>query len=555
MSRPKLFTRLTYLLLILTFMCSVASVAIPGEKKVNAAPSVVWVDNDAPAGWYADPTHFNKIQSGITAVSIPGTVYVSSGTYQENITMKDKVQVLGAGAAVTIIDGGKADSVVKASNVEATTKLDSFTITNGEAYLGGGINLSHSSLSINDCIFSNNSASGSGGGIYNSHSSPTITDCIFEGNTAGFPSSVGYGGGMYNRESSFPIVTNCIFSNNSARHYGGAIQNSMSSPTLRDCIFNGNSAGDSGITAYGGGVHNIWSSPTILNCIFINNSATQHGGGLCNVDHSSPTVTNCVFWGNSATYYGGGIFSDCYTSLPTITNCILANNTVSYSSGGGGLHSWNGSPLADYNNLWSNSPNNYGGDAIAGIHDISQDPMFTDPLVQDFHLISGSPCIDAGTNAGTPTEDKDGEPRPIDGNWDGTATTDMGAYEYMPVLPVDFYATQTIGPTPLEIQFINQTPADFSSWSWDFGDGDTSNQQNPTHIYNRPGPFTVNLTINSISGRGTETKVDYIHPYTQGVGGKAYPLNKLAILAPWIASSIAFIASSFIVFRRYSSQD
>jgi len=207
----------------------------------------------------------------------------------------------------------------------------------------------------------------------------------------------------------------------------------------------------------------------------------------------------------------------------------------------------------DYNDFWDNSPDNY-GDCLAGSNDISQDPMFANPSAQDFHLISGSPCIDAGTNDGTPAEDKDGNHRSIDGDWDGTATADMGAYEYIPVLPVEFSATPTTGPTPLEVHFTDQTPGGFSSWSWDFGDGSTSSEQNPTHIYSLPGSFTVSLTISSISGGGIETKVDYIHPYTQGVGGEAYPVSRLAILAPWIALGMAFIAGSFMILRRRNSQ-
>jgi len=41
----------------------------------------------------------------------------------------------------------------------------------------------------------------------------------------------------------------------------------------------------------------------------------------------------------------------------------------------------------------------------------------------------GHPTIDSGTNDGAPNVDKDGESRPKDGNGDGVATTDMGAYE------------------------------------------------------------------------------------------------------------------------------
>jgi PKD repeat protein len=87
-----------------------------------------------------------------------------------------------------------------------------------------------------------------------------------------------------------------------------------------------------------------------------------------------------------------------------------------------------------------------------------------------------------------------------------------------------------MGFTPLEVQFTDETPGEFNAWSWDFGDGGTSDLQNPVHTYEVPGPFTVSLTANGPSGRAVATKVDYIHPYTQGVGGEAYPVNWTTIL-------------------------
>jgi hypothetical protein len=94
----------------------------------------------------------------------------------------------------------------------------------------------------------------------------------------------------------------------------------------------------------------------------------------------------------------------------------------------------------------------------------------------------------------------------------------------------EFSATPTMGFTPLEVQFTDETPGEFNAWSWDFGDGGTSDLQNPVHTYEVPGPFTVSLTANGPSGRAVATKVDYIHPYTQGVGGEAYPVNWTTIL-------------------------
>ena len=119
----------------------------------------------------------------------------------------------------------------------------------------------------------------------------------------------------------------------------------------------------------------------------------------------------------------------------------------------------------------------------------------------------------------------------------------------------EFSAVPTTGQTPLEVQFTDETPGDFDTWSWDFGDGDTSNEQNPIHVYTNPGPFTVSLTVSGPYESGTETKVDYIHPYTTGVGGEAYPVNKAGIMLPWIALSMAIIAGSFMALRRRRSQN
>ncbi len=66
---------------------------------------------------------------------------------------------------------------------------------------------------------------------------------------------------------------------------------------------------------------------------------------------------------------------------------------------------------------------------------------------------------------------------------------------------------------------VNETPVSFTdmslratSWYWEFGDGFTSTEQNPTHVYPSTGTYTVSLTItNSTSGlTSTATKTDYI---------------------------------------------
>jgi hypothetical protein len=76
-----------------------------------------------------------------------------------------------------------------------------------------------------------------------------------------------------------------------------------------------------------------------------------------------------------------------------------------------------------------NGNTNLGVDAIQG--NISADPLFADEASRDYHLLSASPCIDAGLNLRRIVTDLDGVSRPLDGNVDGHSQTDMGAYEFV----------------------------------------------------------------------------------------------------------------------------
>ena len=69
----------------------------------------------------------------------------------------------------------------------------------------------------------------------------------------------------------------------------------------------------------------------------------------------------------------------------------------------------------------------------SGLGNITNAPLFVDYAAGDYRLRPDSPCIDAGTNlTGLISTDILGLPRPMDGNGDGLARFDMGAYEFNP---------------------------------------------------------------------------------------------------------------------------
>ena len=73
-------------------------------------------------------------------------------------------------------------------------------------------------------------------------------------------------------------------------------------------------------------------------------------------------------------------------------------------------------------------------------------------------------------------------------------------------LQADFLANPTYGKAPLKVQFTDCSKGAVTEWRWDFGDGGTSREQNPSHTYVRGGKYTVTLKVSSPTA-GTDTKV------------------------------------------------
>ena len=72
---------------------------------------------------------------------------------------------------------------------------------------------------------------------------------------------------------------------------------------------------------------------------------------------------------------------------------------------------------------------------------------------------------------------------------------------------VDFSATPTQGLPPFSVQFTDHSSGSPTNWTWDFGDGTSSHEQHPAHVYTETGNYDVTLTAGTLYRSGTLTKV------------------------------------------------
>ena len=217
---------------------------------------------------------------------------------------------------------------------------------------------------------------------------------VMGGNTDGDDPFVS-GGGMYNISNS-PMIRNCIFKENNAKHGGGLGNASSSSPQFVNCLIVNNTAAFSG----GGIINSSASGPVFINCTLAGNSASA-GGGILNSDNSDPVFDNCIIWGNRATG-NGNPGNQLYIDQGAVTL-----NYSCYSDTTGDVYLTNGGTL------------------IAGNNNITVSPLFIYAANGDFRIFGDSPCVNTGDNGfNTESMDVRGETRIRDG------IIDRGAYEW-----------------------------------------------------------------------------------------------------------------------------
>lgn len=337
----------------------------------------------------------------------------SSPTITNNV-IKENTNFTSAGAAGCGIYLNESSATVT-YNAITRNNLSSFSRTGPGIYSGGWGN----SPNISHNIISNNGPAGNGGGICISHcgAGTVISYNTISGN--GPTSYDNGGGGIYLGWFCEATVSNNLITGNSSDVYGGGVTYANAGlmgsgrGVFRNNIVSGNSA------KLAAGMYLMGSSTVITNNIIANNNASQASGGIRISGANHPIINNTIVGNTGADGFGGIASID--------SSSLIANNIVAFCGGGISASTYGYKPVLRNNNVFGNTGGNY-INLSPGIGDISIEPLFADRINGDYHLTSGSPCIDAGDDSYVQAGwvDMDGEARILG------AHVDIGADEVNP---------------------------------------------------------------------------------------------------------------------------
>jgi hypothetical protein len=336
------------------------------------------------------------------------------------------------GATQTILDGNQLDRIFAVGAVNGMpVTIKGLTIQNGiTADSGGGIFIltdATTLVTLQKLIVQGNSARW-GAGIMNSGRT-LLEDSLVQNNTAFFE---GFGAGIASYLPTTPstdlymTIRNTTIRGNqstSGDGMGGAILNGFTSgsPSYTVNMLIENSLIDHNGTGYRGGAVSTAGNLTVINSTFSQNQAVGSGeGGAFDVQAGTVTISHSTIVNNSAASGGGFLVTG---GTVYINGSIVAQNSngncnSSLNSSGYTLESANVCGFAGTGDLVNTNP-------LLGPLQDNGGATWTHALLEN------SPAIDAGTNIGCPAFDQRGFHRPEDGDEDGQAVCDIGAYERM----------------------------------------------------------------------------------------------------------------------------
>jgi CSLREA domain-containing protein len=375
--------------------------------------------------------------AGADTIVVPAGTYTLTRSGSDNtaaygdLDITQPLTIAGAGADTTILKLGSGLSDRLVHVLTTTVQISGVTIRNGNsASSGGGLYNQGGTVTLaNSVVFSNTASGGNGGGGLHNTGVLTLTNTSVLSNTA---ASGKDGGGVSNGSGGTLVITGSVLSGNKAGDDGGGVYVNSGVLTMTNTTLSGNSADDNG-----GGLYNTNGATSWLNNVTASNNtadANGDGGGNGGGLHRSTgtlNIKNTLSAGNfdnsASTKHpdcSGTVTSQGYNLIQSTTGCTLSGDTTGNITG----QSANLGPLQ-----------NNGG------------PTLTHAL------LSGSPAMDAGTNSGCPATDQRGAARPQDGDGNGSAVCDIGAYEAAAPTPTPT-STSTATPIPTDTATSTATP-------------------------------------------------------------------------------------------------
>ena len=348
------------------------------------------------------------IAACIWSVGSGDTMFIAEGVYHEAISAQSGCTYMGGFNAETgdrdpevyesILDGTGMTSwlLVKYDNdPEARIVIDGLVFQNANhSEWGGAAMFIRGNMTVNNCLFRNNTSGSKAGGIFIDPSSTVqtvISNCLFENcnNTAGDQAAA-----ISCEESNLnALIENCIIRGCT----GDVMIYSKPGMTVRNCVIYNNHSSKNGCI-YGGG--------TFINNTICNNTGVEGRYAGARVEGK---VVNTVFWGNIApnapnvNYVG--------SSGGSSNNMADAGNGITLG-------------LATDNNA-TNGPNFRNPTGFAGVAKTDAEKLAVRDA--DFSLTDASTkLLNAGLASVAPATDINGVARPK-----GTGV-DIGAYEYDP---------------------------------------------------------------------------------------------------------------------------